>query len=405
MAHYRELCVSTFCFTPTDTSKGGTARSHDVIDRPKLASAELVSIINSTPMGQSEDARQQPPPVIQPQRSDTPLIIQPKVAFNRVANHGDKEEAGALSTTAQELIHGSIRDSTRNSYRNCWNRWVHWSKQQSCDPSSPTECHLVNYLASLFREGLGANSISLHKSAIVSILVSQNSKYQGLLQSDKLRRVIRGAFNLIPPRQVTTVWNVDTVLSYWISAGSNSQLSKKQLFQKTLSLLCLVTACRVSELASLSGIILKFPTYWQLQFTKWKKNSSQKKAGASVDIFFFKADSRLCPIQCLEYYLDRTSLEREGVNSIFLTLSKPIRRPRPNTLATHLKQVLASAGVDTSKFTAHSFRAAASSKAAASAISIQDILKRATWSSESTFTKFYHKEVSQGKAFSEAVIL
>jgi len=47
--------------------------------------------------------------------------------------------------------------------------------------------------------------------------------------------------------------------------------------------------------------------------------------------------------------------------------------------------------VDTSKFQAHSTRAAAASKAALSGLAVEDILKAADWSSEGVFQKFYYK--------------
>ena len=47
--------------------------------------------------------------------------------------------------------------------------------------------------------------------------------------------------------------------------------------------------------------------------------------------------------------------------------------------------------MDTSKFQAHSTRAAAASKAALSGLAVEDILKAADWSSEGVFQKFYYK--------------
>ena len=56
-----------------------------------------------------------------------------------------------------------------------------------------------------------------------------------------------------------------------------------------------------------------------------------------------------------------------------------------------LKVCLKNAGVDTSKFQAHSVRAAATSKACLSGLTVEDILKAADWSSKGVFQKFYCK--------------
>ena len=62
-----------------------------------------------------------------------------------------------------------------------------------------------------------------------------------------------------------------------------------------------------------------------------------------------------------------------------------------STIARWLKGCLKNAGVDTSKFQAHSVRAAATSKAGLSGLTVEDILKAADWSSEGVFQKFYYR--------------
>ena len=52
---------------------------------------------------------------------------------------------------------------------------------------------------------------------------------------------------------------------------------------------------------------------------------------------------------------------------------------------------MAKAGIDTTRFKAHSTRAAATSKAKATGLNMADILKAGVWSRESTFEQFYHK--------------
>jgi integrase len=129
-----------------------------------------------------------------------------------------------------------------------------------------------------------------------------------------------------------------------------------------------------------------------------------EKRKLEIEIFEFKENPKLCPINCLSSYLTRTEGFCSDQDGLFLTLSKPHRLSRPNTLAKHLKRVLGAAGVDTNQFSAHSFRSASTSKALAVGVSIEDILARATWSSSSTFCKFYAREITEGKAFSEATL-
>jgi len=62
-----------------------------------------------------------------------------------------------------------------------------------------------------------------------------------------------------------------------------------------------------------------------------------------------------------------------------------------SNIARWLKVFLENAGVDTSKFQARSVRAAATSKACLSGLTVEDVLKAADWSSEGVFQKFYYR--------------
>ena len=61
-------------------------------------------------------------------------------------------------------------------------------------------------------------------------------------------------------------------------------------------------------------------------------------------------------------------------------------------------------GVDTSNIKAHSTRSASTSKAGLQGASIEEILKRGSWSNKSTWQKLYTKNiVEEGQIFQEMV--
>ena len=93
----------------------------------------------------------------------------------------------------------------------------------------------------------------------------------------------------------------------------------------------------------------------------------------------------------------------EGENHLFIAVRKPHRPVTSTTIGHCLKKVLQQSGIDTSIFTAHSTRGAATSKARVAGVSIPDILKIADWSSASTFTRFYHRPITPSK-FGQAVL-
>jgi hypothetical protein len=85
--------------------------------------------------------------------------------------------------------------------------------------------------------------------------------------------------------------------------------------------------------------------------------------------------------------------ELGNMHKLLLAIVKPHKPVAASTIARWLCGVLELAGIDTGTFKAHSTRGAAASAAASAGMSVTDILKTADWSSESTFTQFYYKEI------------
>ena len=86
-----------------------------------------------------------------------------------------------------------------------------------------------------------------------------------------------------------------------------------------------------------------------------------------------------------------------------MSFIKPYSAVTASTVGQWIKTLLGQAGVDTSKFSAHSTRVASTSKAAVS-VPVDVILATAGWRDESTFRKFYNKPVSVTNQMSLAVL-
>jgi site-specific recombinase XerD len=268
---------------------------------------------------------------------------------------------------------------------------------------APTEHQLVNYFAFLLEIPLAAKSIYVHKSALCHFLSLKDSEFDHLFQSKKIIKVLKGGFNLSVPNKKILIWDVDVVLQLVRSWGVNEVLNSHFLFLKSLTLLTLASACRVSELSALSRSFIRDNKGCVFHFVSWKKNSKVNKSCLDL-VIPFCPDISLYPLRCLFLYIKSTSSQAVRVDSLFITKSRPFHRPRPNTLAKHLKEVLQLAGVDLSSFSAHSFRSAASSKALTKGVSVTDILSQATWAKPSTFSRFYSKQIVKDNLFANKVL-
>ena len=73
------------------------------------------------------------------------------------------------------------------------------------------------------------------------------------------------------------------------------------------------------------------------------------------------------------------------------TSRKPPTPFKTCSIARWVKRVFSLSGIDTSHFTAHLTRSAATSSAYKSGVSIGEIMRVADWSQASTFKRFYEK--------------
>ncbi|ODM86536.1 hypothetical protein Ocin01_20146, partial [Orchesella cincta] len=87
-------------------------------------------------------------------------------------------------------------------------------------------------------------------------------------------------------------------------------------------------------------------------------------------------------------YLQRTSAIRKSQH-LFIQSVAPFEKASSQTISKWASEMLKLAGINTNMFTAHSYRHAATSKAAGLGVSLDSIYKAAGWTNRSNvFRKF-----------------
>ena len=126
----------------------------------------------------------------------------------------------------------------------------------------------------------------------------------------------------------------------------------------------------------------------------YRKRSHNRTLGESICPKFSQC-SRLCSVECLSTYLEKTKQWRPSSYSmqqlLFLALKKPHRPVSSATLSRWLKEVIHLAGIKEDIFKGHSVRGASTSAPKRAGLSIGTILSMADWTNTSTFNKFYYK--------------
>ena len=92
-------------------------------------------------------------------------------------------------------------------------------------------------------------------------------------------------------------------------------------------------------------------------------------------------------------YVHRTKKLMKS-SKLFISYSKPHAPVERSTIARWIKMTLTECGVH-KQFTAHSTRAASSSKAFLSGVPITTILGTVGWRQESTFARFYNRPIAK----------
>ena len=105
-------------------------------------------------------------------------------------------------------------------------------------------------------------------------------------------------------------------------------------------------------------------------------------------------EGKLCVYETLSDYLRRTENIRNDSDKVFISYLKPHKEVCKSTISRWIKTFLGIAGIDITIFSAHSTRAASSSAAKASGVPVGEILRKAGWSSEKTFSKFYDLNIA-----------
>ena len=210
-----------------------------------------------------------------------------------------------------------------------------------------------------------------------------------------------GIFNNRPPKpRYNFVWDIKKVLNYLSKLPDNLSLPIRVISHKLALLLSLTVASRVTEIFGLNiEYLIEFED--KIGFTFHKLTDSWRKGRPllSVEICVYRQNPNLCVVQAIKSYLQVTQAWRNkyGQKQLLLSTLDPHQEVKKSTVAGRVKTILGSAGIDTNLFTAHSTRAASTSKAKVKGLSL-DILKRGNWSNKSTWQKHYHKFVSNESA-------
>ena len=124
------------------------------------------------------------------------------------------------------------------------------------------------------------------------------------------------------------------------------------------------------------------------------KHTKPGRVNLPVTFHQYPYDGLLCPVKLLSKYISYSeSLSLGDADELIITFGKPYDSASKDTIARWIKDLMRISGVDIDIFKPHSCRSASTSKAHITGVSIDNMLKCGQWSTDSTFCKFYCRNI------------
>ena len=275
------------------------------------------------------------------------------------------------------------------------------------DPFHPSVRTFLDFLLDMYNGDNNTCSYGYRTMNVIRSAVSAVALIDGRPagQHPLVCRFLKAVFNDNPalPRY-STVWNPDTVLFYLRDLGQNEGLSLIQLSRKLTMLLLLTSAQRGQTILVLDIRNLSFVGGCvSFRIGDLLKTSRPSFHLSEVTFSPFPLDTRLCVVETLVHYLQRTETLRGSVTRLLITSRPPYKVASRDTIRRWTKDVMKAAGIDLTIFSPASTRASSCSKAALS-VSLGLILRTGGWSSDSVFGRYYHKPLLAVGEFASAVL-
>ncbi|KZS06472.1 Uncharacterized protein APZ42_030056 [Daphnia magna] len=327
-------------------------------------------------------------PSSRPGWTPTPSPVERRATSDRLAVIRSRYETRDLQEGVIKYLRAADRPSTSATYQSALSAWVDWSIQRVQNPLSPTLNGVLSFLCGLAESGKAYWTVNVYRS-MLSVTVGEIEGFD-VGKHLLVVRLMKGIFSSNPPSaKYSGFWDINVVIAYLESLCPNTCLPFKHLSLELPTPLALSSLCRVSELVAIdfdsitvSDIGVKFA------LSKLRKNQHRGPL-KSFTLKRMDAESLSCPVACMSTYLIRSYDFRSQVygNRLLLGLKPPHKSVGASTVARWIKEILASAEINTKMFSAHSTKGAAASKAFAAGIPVERILKAGGWAAESVFFK------------------
>ena len=311
--------------------------------------------------------------------------------------------AKGFSRRVRDLLSASWRAGTRKDYAGKFRQFSSWCSKRQIDLYSASLIDCAEFLTFLFHKGLQYRTIAGYRSMLSSVLQPIENIPVG--QHPYIIRLLKGIFNSRPPtNKLLPEWDLPLVLKMLKKPPFEplALAPLKYLTWKSLFLTAITTFRRSSDIQALSlgegNVSLKGQAITFIR-KGLSKSDRPKHVNSKVVVPAFKQDMLLDPVRVLKCYLSRTKKFRnfgkdQAKLGLFLSFVEPHNPVTSQTIAKWIVRIIKLAyQVGVVDVKGHSTRAIGPSWALYNGASVNSILEAADWARESTFVRFYLRDV------------
>ena len=338
----------------------------------------------------------------------------PRAEPSRVATLKRHYRKSGFSGRAARVMSGVLRESSSRLYQSRWRIFCGWCRGRGVAPVNATVPVVVDFLIHLRQDkDLSVSVVKGYCSALNSVLAL---KGRDLAASREITTLLRSFARSVNPVELCPpAWDVSLVLQSLTGAPYEPlrMCEERFLAQKTLFLLALASAKRISELHALSYRVSHTRGWGEVSFsfvtgfvakTQAPSSLAPRFEGISVPALPNARNNRngrlLCPVRAVKVYLDRTAPHRPRCERFFVTAGRSKKEIAKTTVSFWLRKTISLAyelsgtALPVPAPRARETRGIAPSILFRKNFAVDQVLKSGTWRRHTTFMRHYLRDIA-----------
>jgi hypothetical protein len=340
------------------------------------------------------------------------------VGGSRLSHIRESLAKQGLPAKVIDRLGSAWKASTIASYESPWSAWQNHCRKEGVSVNDPSVSNFLSFLENTFEKGVAHSTYNTAASSVATAIhLSSGVNLSTNPVVMLFRKALRNEKPPVPKYEDT--WDIGILFKYLSSLGINSKLSLSVLTLKVIILLKIDLMGRGSDLSKAfrSQVVFSGAKSFRIRMYSTKEQGKSSKFSHGkwtkwVEVGDYPKDRKICSVSTLKAYIKRTTSSEyandicvEGKQTRGLFASIVVAKSGQSKgkfwslssqrISKYVLEGMSKAGIDVSKYGAHSTRHASVSMARDAGANLEKVLCQARMSSKRNFEKFYYRSVER----------